>query len=95
MMPYLLKGELEIVGRGITLILSIISTTTHGDSDRGISVNLPWTVEVRNAATGRLMATRSSTSRSETISTVGWPKGIYVVKATIGDEELTEKVIVK
>lgn len=72
-----------------------VSLVEDGDSDRGISVNLPWTVEVRNAATGRLMATRSSTSRSETISTVGWPKGIYVVKATIGDEELTEKVIVK
>lgn len=72
-----------------------VSVVEDGDSDRGISVDQPWTVEVRNAATGQLMATRSSTSRSETISTVGWPKGIYVVKATIGEEELTEKVIVK
>lgn len=26
---------------------------------------------------------------------VGWPKGIYVVKVTIGKEELTEKIMVK
>ena len=31
------------------------------------------------------MVTLSSTSRSETISTVRWSNGIYVVKATIGD----------
>ena len=72
-----------------------VSLVEDGDSDRNISVDQPWTVEVRNVTTGQMMATRSSTSRSETISTVGWPKGIYVVKATIGEEELTEKVIVK
>ena len=55
----------------------------------------PWTIEVINAATGQVMATQSSTSRSETISTAGWPKGIYVVKVTIGKEELTEKVMIK
>ena len=41
------------------------------------------------------MATQSSTSRSESISTVGWPKGIFVVKVIIDKEVLTEKVIVK
>ena len=43
----------------------------------------------------REMNTQSPTSRSEIISTIGWPRGIYIVKATIGKEELTEKVIVK
>lgn len=72
-----------------------ISLVEDDHSEKGISLDHLWTVEVRNVTTGQMMATRSSTSRSETISTVGWPKGIYVVKATIGDEELTEKVIVK
>ena len=45
--------------------------------------------------TGRVMTTLSSICRSETISTVGWPKGIYIVKVTIGKEEQTEKVLVK
>ena len=71
-----------------------VSVVEGDDSERGISLDQSWTVEVHNVTTGFLMATLSSTSRSETISTVGWPKGIYVVKATIGDEELTEKVIV-
>ena len=51
-------------------------------------------MEITSATTGRVMATRSSASRSETISTAGWPKGIYIVKVTIGKEELTEKVLV-
>ena len=66
-----------------------------GDSDRGSTFDQPWTVEVRSATTGVLMATESATSRSATISTTGWPKGIYIVKITVGKEILTEKVIVK
>lgn len=57
-------------------------------------IDQSWMVEIRNATTGELMATRSSSNRSESISTAGWPKGIYVVKVTIGKEEQTEKVIV-
>lgn len=65
------------------------------DPERGLSLDQAWTVEIRNATTGTLMATQSSSSRSETISTAGWPNGIYVVKATIGNEVLTEKVMVR
>ncbi|MBP5800376.1 MAG: T9SS type A sorting domain-containing protein, partial [Prevotella sp.] len=74
-----------------------ITVTLNGDeaSDRGLSQDQSWTVEVRSATTGQLMATQSSTSRSETISTAGWPKGIYIVKVTVGKEVLTEKVVVK
>ena len=77
-------------GNCITVML-----VEDGDASKDFTPRQSWTLEVRNASTGVLMATQSSASRSETISTVGWPKGIYVVKATIGDEELTEKVIVK
>lgn len=75
---------------GITVTL-----VEDGDASKDFIPEEPWTIEVINATTGRVMATQSSTSRSETISTAGWPKGIYVVKVTIGKEELTEKVIVK
>ncbi len=73
----------------------IVTLNDDDDSQRSSSIDQSWTIEVRNLTTGQLMATQSSTSRSESISTLGWPKGIYVVKATIGDEVLTEKVIVK
>jgi hypothetical protein len=75
---------------GITVTL-----VEDGDTSKDFTPSQSWTLEVRNASTGVLMATQSSTCRSESISTVGWPNGVYIVKATIGDEELTEKVIVK
>ena len=62
---------------------------------RGMSIDQPWTVEVLNATTGVQMTSLSSTSRSVSISTSGWPSGIYIVKVTIGKEVYTEKVIVK
>lgn len=77
-------------GNCITVML-----VEDGDASKDFTPSQSWTLEVRNASTGVLMASQSSASRSESISTVGWPKGIYVVKATIDDEELTEKVIVK
>jgi hypothetical protein len=29
------------------------------------------------------------------LSTIGWPKGVYIIKAKIGKEEVTEKIVVK
>lgn len=75
---------------GITVTL-----IEDGDASKDFTLDEPCTIEIINAATGQVMATQSSTSRSETISTAGWPKGIYVVKVTIGKEELTEKVMIK
>lgn len=75
---------------GITIVIG-----NGDDSSVDLVFDQPWMVEIRNATTGALMASQSSSSRSETISTAGWPKGIYVVKATVGKEVLTEKVIVR
>lgn len=75
---------------GITVTL-----VEDGDTSKEFTPDEPWMIEIINATTGQVMATQSSTSRSETISTAGWPKGIYIVKVTIGKEELTEKVVVK
>ncbi len=72
-----------------------ITLNENDDSERGLSIDQPWTVEVLNATTGVQMASLSSTNRSVSISTSGWPKGIYIVKVTIGKEVYTEKVIVK
>ena len=54
-----------------------------------------WTIEICNASTGELVTKQTSTNYSETISTSGWPKGVYIVKVIIGKEEYTEKVIMK
>ena len=75
---------------GITVTL-----VEDGDVSKDFTPDEPWTIEIINTESGRVMTTLSSTNRSETISTAGWPKGIYIVKVTIGKEELTEKVMVK
>jgi hypothetical protein len=72
-----------------------VTLVEDGDASKDFTPEESWTVEVINAETGRVMATQSSMNRSETISTAEWPKGIYIVKVTIGKEELTEKVMVK
>ena len=72
-----------------------VTLNDNGDSKRSLSLDQPWTVEICDATTSELKTMRSLRSRSESISTVGWPKIIYVVKVTIGKEVMTEKVIIK
>lgn len=74
-----------------------LTVTLNAGSDPPTStdVDLPWTLEIRNATTGELMTTRNSTSRSTTISTAGWPKGMYVVNVTVGKETWSEKIVKK
>jgi len=59
------------------------------------SYRMPWTLEVRNIATGELMTTRTSMNRSTSVSTIGWPKGLYVVKVIVDKEELIEKMVIR
>lgn len=54
-----------------------------------------WQYEIWSSAMGTLKASQTVSSRSATISTAGWPKGVYVIKARIGKEEVTEKFVVK
>ena len=75
---------------GITVTL-----VEDGDVSKDFTPDEPWTIEIINTESGRVMATLSLASRSETISTAGWPKGIYIVKVTNAKEEFTEKVMVK
>lgn len=89
-MPSSYGINVSYAGNSITVML-----VEDDDASKDFTPSQSWTLEVRNASTGVLMATQSSASRSESISTVGWPKGVYIVKVTIGEEELTEKVIVR
>ena len=84
--------SLNVSNEGNSITVTLVE---DDDASKDFTPDQPWTIEVINTSTGRVMNTLNPTSRSESISTIGWPKGIYVVKATIGDEELTEKVIVK
>lgn len=72
-----------------------ITLNENGEFQRDMAYDQPWTIEVHNVETGELKATLSSINRSESISTAGWSKGVYIVKVTIGKEELTEKILVQ
>lgn len=66
--------------------------TDIGSALRG---NSTWTIEVFNATTGECILKQKVEGSEQTFSTSGWKPGIYVVQVTIGDEELTEKIVVK
>lgn len=72
-----------------------ISLNEDGDALRNSSIDQPWSYEIRSTTRGELKMSGTVNSRSTTISTAGWPKGIYIIKATIGKEETTEKIIVR
>ncbi len=72
-----------------------VTLNKSGDSSESWGIDQPWTIEIRSALTGNLKATKLETSRSASVSTAGWPKGVYVIKATVGDEVITEKITVK
>jgi len=73
----------------------IIALNRNGDVSQYIDIAQPWTIEIRNASTGMLKATKIETSRSASVSTAGWSKGVYIIKATVGDKILTEKFVLK
>lgn len=62
-------------------------------SDR--SVTEKWTIEVYNARTGEKVLVQEVEGNNYTFDTTGWESGIYIVRVTIGDEVLSEKVVVK
>lgn len=72
-----------------------VSITENGKSTNNMSLNQPLTIEVHNATTGELVATQTSTSRSTSLSTIGWQNGMYVIKVTVGNESWSEKIIKK
>ena len=59
------------------------------------NVDIPWMLEVYNATTGEKVVDEKVTDNSITIDTTGWKSGVYVVKAVVGGEVLSEKVIIK
>jgi hypothetical protein len=75
--------------------LLTISIDENSGLTESRGIEQPWTLEVHNAITGELKLMRSETSEYASVSTTGWSKGIYIVKVTYGNEELTQKIVLK
>lgn len=74
---------------------NIVISLNNDDSTREISRAQQWSYEIRNTTKGELKTSKKVNSNSTSISTAGWQKGIYVIKARIDKEEATEKILVK
>lgn len=57
--------------------------------------NIKWILEILNAATGEKVFCQEIDGYSYSIDTSGWKSGFYIVKVTIGDEVLNEKIVIK
>ena len=54
-----------------------------------------WTLETYNASTVRKVYSTTVEGSKYTIDTTGWKPGVYIVKASDGSREWSEKVVVK
>lgn len=59
------------------------------------SGRLKWTLETYNAATIRKVYSATVEGSKYTIDTTGWKPGVYIVKASDGNQVWSEKVVVK
>lgn len=67
-----------------------------GNTDGSLSSKqVSWTLEVFNATTGKKVFNQEIERDDFTLDTTSWEPGVYIVKATIGDEVLSEKVVLK
>ena len=93
------------VGTGLGLVtVSLVRDEVDSDVsslfDDGIDIlnstqQVSWKLEAYNATTGQKAFNRDVDTESVTIDTTGWVPGVYLIKATIGVDTLTEKVVVK
>ena len=75
---------------------NISERTSIEDPDRGYSTEaVSWTLEVYNAMTGKKVFCKEVTGLSYIVDTTGWKPEVYIVKAIIGDEVMSEKLVVK
>lgn len=71
------------------------STDTNERQEQTLIENLQWTLEVYNTTTGEKVFDQNVIGAYYIVDTTDWKSGVYAVRAIIGDEVLSEKVIVK
>ena len=93
-----LKSTLDIRQLGDDLYIFLKPNMSYienkGKPQENIIDATKWEMAIYNSSTGEKIY-YDRTPSGKTISTSGWKSGIYVVQVTIGDEELTEKIVVK
>lgn len=92
---YLMSVSLD----GGNLGVEIIPNYDISQIDDYLFSSLPeistWNVEIRNALTGTKVYDQQVNGSSCNIDTYCMSKGVYVIRVTIGDEVLSEKVVIR
>ena len=88
---------LNISGEGDLMQVSLVpNTEVLNARNAGQQVeNVNWTLEVYESTKAELTASQKVEGLSCTLDTSRWKPGIYIVRALIGDEALTEKINLK
>lgn len=81
--------------RTITISLVEEEKSQDVESLNDDTKQVSWKLEVFNTTNGKKVFSQEANGLSYDIDTTGWEPGIYVVKVYIGDEVLSEKVVVK
>lgn len=59
------------------------------------STDLAWQMDIYNIMTGEIAYSEKVVGVSKRIDTTGWKSGVYIIRANIGKETYSKKVIVK
>ena len=88
---------LDISGEGNLMQVSLVPNTEvlNARNAGQEEENINWTLEVYESAKAELTTTQKVEGLSCTLDTSRWKPGIYIVRAIIGDETLTEKINLK
>lgn len=65
------------------------------ENSEAVQLTTDWTVEVFDSTQGLKEKKTKLKTTEKKINTSGWKEGVYIVRATIADKVITEKMIVK
>ena len=88
---------LDISGDGEQMRASLVPDTEDLNARNAgqEEENVNWTLEVYETTKAELTATQKVEGLSCTLDTSRWKPGLYIVRALVGDETLTEKINLK
>ena len=86
-----ISGEGDLMQVSLVPNTEVLNARNAGQEEE----NINWTLEVYESTKAELTASQKVTGLHTTIDTSRWKPGIYIVRALIGDETLTEKINLK
>lgn len=84
----------KFVNNQILISLIPIESEEYQDDYKELD-NIMWNLEIFQLSTGQKIYSAKHFGRECSLDTIGWKPDFYLIQITIGDEVLTEKIVVK